>query len=626
MDDVIHPDDLARFDQVAEAVRQVRQASQPATMNPNIAAQGAKGREALSEPGVMDERYPQYRKAQDQAETLGLATDLVGGALPFVGPAVRGAKLLAGEALAPAVGPRAVRGSLGLKDSSEGFGLTTKTMERLPNKERLNAETITQQMNRADVSKPEKEIITKALEGRPNVDKARFTQRVEDQLLPLKVSKSDEYADYGLENIISDGDFAVRPGEVDPSMRSLGLSTANAQTHIWKLPDDQVHGIPNHFGDDPAYFAHTRRFDTAAPGEEGYQWGVHGDQEQGKIRHIVEVQSDLIQRASKPLPEAEKTALHGEWKQNMELSNLRGEGGNSRALPVDLSEDQLKGIISKGDELHKSTGFDYGVRTKPLEDYSLSELRSMASFVVQRATVRGSEILKKLSAGQGLPDKVKPLEKTWHQRILREENRLAAQEGINTMRVPVGSTAERVESWPRNEHIQYEKIPLDPYTSTKGETYTPTGKVSVHRDGDSGEQFYGVEVKTQDGSLKTLDSEGDVFPWTDELENKIDDFEPVSSKHEELSPEHQGLFNFYDKDLRKFATKEFGAKEITDSKGNKWMEWKVNPESSKKPIQALGVGAATGSIVRGSDPDYSPVDKHIQRLKELRNANQTRPR
>lgn len=69
------------------------QALSPATMNPNLAAQGAKYRANMTPPdSVMDPRYPAWKQAQEQASQFDLLTSLPGpGELLTAGKALAGA-------------------------------------------------------------------------------------------------------------------------------------------------------------------------------------------------------------------------------------------------------------------------------------------------------------------------------------------------------------------------------------------------------------------------------------------------------------------------------------------------------------------------------------------------------
>ncbi len=89
---------MAEAPRIAAALRYQQEmdaAQRPATMNPNLAAQGATGRALVAPPtSVMDERYPAWKKSQDDAENLMTATEMIGAAIPLASPAVKGAAAL----------------------------------------------------------------------------------------------------------------------------------------------------------------------------------------------------------------------------------------------------------------------------------------------------------------------------------------------------------------------------------------------------------------------------------------------------------------------------------------------------------------------------------------------------
>jgi hypothetical protein len=76
----------------------------PARMNPNLAAQGRNYLANMIPPeSVMDPRYAAWKKAQDDAEALGIISDIALTAIPFAGFAAKGA-MAAGRTLAPTAG------------------------------------------------------------------------------------------------------------------------------------------------------------------------------------------------------------------------------------------------------------------------------------------------------------------------------------------------------------------------------------------------------------------------------------------------------------------------------------------------------------------------------------------
>jgi len=87
---------VADAERIAAALRyqqELEAAQRPATLNPNLAAQGAAAREFMAPPtSVMDEKYPAFKKSKDQSEQLGMAIDVLSSVIPMAGPAVKGAR------------------------------------------------------------------------------------------------------------------------------------------------------------------------------------------------------------------------------------------------------------------------------------------------------------------------------------------------------------------------------------------------------------------------------------------------------------------------------------------------------------------------------------------------------
>ena len=122
---------MADADRIAAALRYQQEldaAQRPATMNPNIAAQGVKARANMTPPeSVMDPRYPAWKKSQDDAEAFMTAADLVGSAIPLAGPAVKGV-----AALGRYAGPELARG-LESYAGRTGMQLNVLNTKGLPN-------------------------------------------------------------------------------------------------------------------------------------------------------------------------------------------------------------------------------------------------------------------------------------------------------------------------------------------------------------------------------------------------------------------------------------------------------------------------------------------------------------
>jgi hypothetical protein len=87
---------MADADRIAAALRYQQEldaAQRPATMNPNLAAQGQAYRANMTPPtSVMDPRYPAWKQNQDAADAVGAVGDLALSAIPMAGPAMQGVK------------------------------------------------------------------------------------------------------------------------------------------------------------------------------------------------------------------------------------------------------------------------------------------------------------------------------------------------------------------------------------------------------------------------------------------------------------------------------------------------------------------------------------------------------
>ena len=162
---------------------------------------------------------------------------------------------------------------------------TLKTIDRLPqNRFEFTREQVMQQLNRPDVGKAEKDILLGVLGDREKITAKElmmgFRERTGDfELKPKEVS---DYADYGLDAI-------GRGGRLNNELADqfgLDRESSPSRTTIYDSPVEL--GDANHFAD-PNYFAHTRSFD------------------EGGVRHVVEIQSDLAQKV-KPALTPERVA------------------------------------------------------------------------------------------------------------------------------------------------------------------------------------------------------------------------------------------------------------------------------------------------------------------------------
>jgi hypothetical protein len=175
-----------------------------------------------------------------------------------------------------------------LREVLEDEPYTLRTLENLPGKRTvIPMSEIRDQMRRPEVTKAEKDVLERVLSGQEgdsiSAEDLVAGVRRETEPYGLAPKDVDRFADYGLENI---------DRNLTPSQWTFGMGEPNAQnarTTIHRSPTPTA--TNNHFRD-PNYFGHTRAFED----EVG-------------IPHVVEIQSDLVQKAGKELSEEERTRL-----------------------------------------------------------------------------------------------------------------------------------------------------------------------------------------------------------------------------------------------------------------------------------------------------------------------------
>lgn len=512
-------------------------------------------------------------------------------------------------------------------------GLTTKVMERLPTKPFIKQEMLEQELKRQDVKKHEREILEKAMSdiGNPqSISREVLGQAVADQLTPLEISMTDRYASYGRQSIHNvpklmktkgiqplagvqgtTGDPVYdRYGPKAAELWESSLKGMSQRTNIWQLPQ-AIKGASNHF-DDPRYFSHSRSFDL-------------GDGNK-RTRHIMELQSDLAQRPRlKPEDkEAYELILKTEGENSNKLDGIRERFGTNNQTPEDTKvlEEMYSGYF--GDDEIKHLHKVFNPDQLPNYDLPRAKYLSMMSSIEERMGIKVSEIQKRLSQPR-MPKEVEGILPTWHERTLREENREASKIGLSKLRMAHPDTVAEIEAWPRFLEIDASKV-IGPNDKDYGQTirFQPT------RPGDGDFILYNKQTEEWDyveeirenlhDDIQEYDPEIDseeiekaqqYIEDLDDLLGELGRFKPkgeIDKNQLKMSKEHQGIYDFYKRDVTKFVQKEFGAKEVTDDFGNKWYEWDVKPDARDNPIHYLGPAAAAtgiGAAATHSDDSFA---------------------
>lgn len=463
-----------------------------------------------------------------------------------------------------------------------------QAMEQLPNKDIITGEQIKQVINREGVSAAEKAVIVEAWEASRTSEEGvvlsgkakstEFVKALEAVIVDLKLSaeKSTEYADFGLsrigrfveeirENIPRDEwtdehlrdyhDYGIFPSReiMDPE----GL--LNPETTLWNSQNELSRGVQNHFDNDNTV-GHTRSFT-----EEG-------------IRHVVEIQSDLLQKYSEPKSPSKP-------------------GGKLATM----SQDQLIEAIQEATKLGRAA---FEAWDNLPHDVALRNAQRDVITRYERIAEAATRELEYRQQAANVPS-INKLQKNWHVRLIREELARAARNNEPEVRFASADTMAKVEGWPDESgrwRTEYEEImrqvkAIDNMLSQESINNRLGFKESLEHD----RAWYLTEAE------KLLD--------------KLVEYEKTGRRFE---PRLQGIYDRYQKDVTKYLT-SIGGKPMTDSKGNTWISVPVE-KHRQRPIMFGQRGGLLidwkdanridNSFTRSSDNSFIPENPDVAKMLE----------
>jgi len=414
---------------------------------------------------------------------------------------------------------------------------TLKTLERLPqNRTEIPKAMVEQELRRADVSKAEKDVLTEVLATKGEQVTAQelvrdFRLATGDHTLEAKATS--EYADYGLERIGRDTDAT---GVAAPGYDG----NVPATTTLYRLPEHMELSDANHFKD-PRLFGWTRSF------------------EEGGVKHVVEVQSDLAQHAKGAVKPEEFPALQEAYRAasdtHMELRALR-ESGDEAYMRQNLERMELP--------------FD---PEKPIGPQVRQLFDSYAA--------KQHEILNKMGA-TAVDSQVGPMIKHWPRRLIREELGKGAAEGRDVVRFADADTVAKVEGW-QNNSARIERLYQD--------------KQDIESRIQSVDRYWSKE--DQPKRLVELNK------TLDQINKDIAEYKPGFT-----DPGHQSIYDRYKTDIESYL-KSLGGKHVTDASGHSWYEvptqsqaGRINQYGKADPkllggIALVGAGMLAGGLLAG---------------------------
>lgn len=449
--------------------------------------------------------------------------------------------------------------------------LTTKLLKDIDGKAFVSKQYLLDATNRPELKQVEKDLIRDLLETEGDkIDVPAFTQKVEAELLPLKVK-------------VHGGDMTKKNDRISTRYENISLpnelkgNVKNYGEHIYESPiKTSVANV--HFPESTdGYFGHTRVEDMAPEwvvGNTSFQESEvvakkFGDAKlQPKTRRVIEVQSDLYQ----------KGRLENEVKADY----------NAATALTKADRDERIALAGKMSSLD-------------LNSVEYKEMKKRFDSLTSAARKKKASDISKLQQYNN---------PTAHFRMVREEIKRAADDGVEKLQFPTGETGMKIEGLGES--------PTDKFIIGYGTGTTTTVKPDMLKvgmeilDNYQGDNWIVTDV-LGDGKFKAvqkniLEMEGDYKNFTKgqwEAMNKSSAAESfdISGKVDENNP----IYKFYEKELGKYLKNKYKAEVVTDKQGVQWWEVKVKPEH-KGPVEAFGkaridtilAGAAgTGALSAG---------------------------
>lgn len=430
------------------------------------------------------------------------------------------------------------------------MALTTKIIKDLGDRETVSKQYILDQTNRGDIKQQERELIRSLLESEPDkVNVADFKLKVQAELLPLTVNSTKLKI---TQDMRDNPNFDEHFADVDTRYENVTLPhdlrgpVENYYENIYESPIKTSAG-ETHFGRDTNnYFGHTRVEDLP-----------------DSTRRVIEVQSDLYQKGN----------LDDEIPAYLNASDY---------LPADKLKEYNRIEKRLTDLTFADNSTDYKVEIEELK--KAREAVELSAKDMQKKVIssRKTEVEKLRQYN----------DPTAHFRMIREELKRAADDGVKTLQFPTGETAMKIEglgdigTWfarPGQTLADGSKLKfganLDPENMRTGLVVQMEGegegagtdwiitdvlgegkfKAVQKRQYDEIKGGYGIN---RDKSITDMSR----FKETFDISGKIDTSSPI--------------YKFYEKEVGKYLKNKYGAELTTDKQGVDWYEVKVKPEMS----------------------------------------------
>lgn len=429
--------------------------------------------------------------------------------------------------------------------------LSTKLLGKLEGRKTVSKQFISDMTNSPDLKQAERELFRRVLADYKDGDipVKDFANKVKSELLPLKTKGSSTLTEHDFSKIPQRYESITLPDE-------LRGPIANYEERVYESPIKTSAGNVHFSNHSPNYFAHTRIEDLPVPKVEGASTAKEAFGLTGGTRRIIEIQSDLFQ----------KGRLEGELGADIYRMN---DERVSKYLKSKFGEK----FWEKNPKLQSMGG---------IREF-LKENNPKLLDEVEDVSKRKDEL-----------SKLEPYRNTWHERVIREEIKRAAQDGKTKLQFPTGETAMKIEGLGESNSfwdLTKRDTRLTPENLKIGNEIRQVGAgtaddwiiTDVLGDG----KFKAVPktnyVKWMLGSTgrKALETSEDAFIKSFP-ENAKESFD-ISGNIDTNNP----IYKFYEKEVGRYLTNKYGAKRIKDAQGVEWYEVGVDKKMAELPIEAF---------------------------------------
>jgi hypothetical protein len=416
------------------------------------------------------------------------------------------------------------------REDTQTENLTIKTIDRLEGRESVNKQFILDLTNSPDLKQAEKDLVRELLATFPEnkVNVKDFIDKLKTELLPLdKIDLNDS-------DDLMNGEAYLKYENITLPDNLRG-PVKNYTENLYTSPIKTRAGGVHFSGMVDNYFAHTRIEEIS-----------------NNVKRVIELQSDLFQKGRL---EKEKQLDKG----SLSVQDIKNFGNKAEVAEWDnLSKKNMDNGLSQAEKKR------WGELEQTLYD--------------KAQQIRSKELTK-----------LEPYRNNWYERIIREEVKDASRQGIKKLQFPTGETAMKIErlagdqsSWRTKGNgriLKIEDLAANAEINRNGQSDWVITKVI----GDG--RFEAInKIRLREVANIGVPNEKVIDYARINLQGYIEEFD-ISNKVNTDS----AIYKFYEKEIQRYLTRKYDAKQITDKQSVTWVEVELKPEYATRPIEAFRV-------------------------------------